>query len=482
MYKKYGELMKNNPNVVIWGTGKVLRKYIDKIDPSVNVRFFADTYPHKWGTYPAKEINCAFSNIICRSKDEIQSGDAVFIAIEALKDIEAVSAELDEKGISYCHIIEAVNAHMPVYDAKQLERYEKSCKRAEVDYDNKKIVKFINCHVPYSYCNLRCGYCYISQVRDFAHKRNYFHSPKFIRAALSKKRLGGAAFINFCAAGETLMCRELVPIIAEIVKEGHYVSVVTNGTVEKAFDELLASGINMEHLFIKFSFHYLELKRLNLMDVFINNVRKMRSAGCSVTVEITPSDELIPYIDEVKAFSMREFGAYPHVTVARDDTTAEVRVLTGLSLEEYKNTWGSFDSDLFEFKISQVYIKRLEYCMAGEWSLQLNLETGDLYKCIGNPYLDNIYVDLCKEIRFEAVGHNCNLPYCWNCHSYLTLGVIDGFPAPTYYDVRDRKTISGDHWVRGEMAEIFKQKLYENNKQMPVRRTGQNTEGKTCKI
>lgn len=77
--------------------------------------------------------------------------------------------------------------------------------------------------------------------------------------------------------------------------------------------------------------------------------------------------------------------------------------------------------------------------MAGIWSLQMNLETGDINKCIGNPYLDNIYEDLCREIKFEAVGHNCKLPYCWNCHAYLTLGVIDGFKAPTYYDVRDRK-------------------------------------------
>ena len=52
------------------------------------------------------------------------------------------------------------------------------------------------------------------------------------------------------------MCSELIPIIEEIVKEGHFVSIVTNGTITKAFDELLATGINMEHVFIKFSFHF----------------------------------------------------------------------------------------------------------------------------------------------------------------------------------------------------------------------------------
>lgn len=463
MHKTYEELMKNNPSVVIWGTGKIMRKYISKIDPGLKISFFADTYQHKWETYPAKEIDCKYSDILCKSKDEIQFNDVVFIAIEAERDIKIVSAELDKKGINYCHIIEAVHAYRPIYEAKQLDRYEKCNNNSEQQFDNKKLKKYITCHVPYSYCNLRCSYCYITQIKDFIYKKNFFHSPKFIRAALSKKRLGGVALINFCAAGETLMCSELIPIIEEIVKEGHFVSIVTNGTITKAFDELLATGINMEHVFIKFSFHFLELKRLNLLDVFTSNVRRMRSAGCSISIEVTPSDELIPYIDEIKSFSVQEFGAYPHFTVARDDTSDDVRILTEHNMEEYKNVWGTFDSALFEFKMAQVSIKRFEDCKAGELSAHMNLETGDLFKCIGNPYLDNIYDDICKDIKFEAVGNKCKLPYCWNCHSYLALGVIDEFKAPTYYEVRDRETSDGTHWVHGKIEEIFKQKLYNNN-------------------
>ena len=37
----------------------------------------------------------------------------------------------------------------------------------------------------------------------------------------------------------------------------------------------------------------------------------------------------------------------------------------------------------------------------------MNLETGDLFKCIGNPYLDNIY-DICKDIKFEQLAINAN--------------------------------------------------------------------------
>lgn len=462
MYKTYEELMSNNPSVVIWGSGMIMRKYIKKINPFLNIRFFADTFPHKWGTYPAKEIDCAYNNVICKSKDEIQSSDVVLIAVKADKDNEIISAELDERGISYCYIIEAVAAYMPAYEAMQLEHLMNHSSETLPEYDSDKIVKYISCHVPYTYCNFRCSYCYVKQLSDFQHKKNYFHSPEFIRASLSKKRLGGVALVNFCAAGETLLCKDMVPIIAEIVKEGHFVSIVTNGTITKAFDELLDSGANMEQVFIKFSFHYLELKRLNLFDIFVSNVRRMRSAGCSISVELTPSDDLIPYIDEIKSFSMREFGTYPHITVARDDTSNDAKVLTDLTFDKYKEIWGTFDSAMFDFKMTQVYKKRFENCLAGELSAQLNLETGDLFKCIGNPYIDNVYEDLCRDIKFNAVGSGCRLPYCWNCHSYLALGVVKELQAPTYYEIRDRETIYGEHWVHGRMAEIFKQRLYDN--------------------
>ena len=464
MYKPYDELMKRKGQVVIWGTGKNMLRYISKIDPSINLIFFADTYVHKWGTYPAKNINSAFMNKICKSKDEIRKENIVLIAMDDVQNIEIVSKELDEKGIDYCYMIDAVNAYMPKYDAIYIEKFYKKYDNIQTENDDMKINYYINCHVPYTYCNLKCSYCYIWKFREFKYKRNYFHSPKFIRAALSKKRLGGVALINFCAAGETLLCKELIPIIKEITDEGHFVSVVTNGTITEAFNKLLTTDINMDQIFIKFSFHYQELKRLNLLHVFVNNVIRMRVAGCSVTVEITPSDELIPYIDDIKEFSMKEFGALPHVTVARDNASKDLRILSDYSNEAYRDIWGTFESALFEFKMDQIYIKRIEDCMAGEWSFAVDLENGNMNKCLFSSYLDNIYNDILQPLKFEKVGCNCILPYCYNSHAYLTLGIIEKIKAPTYFSVRDRYTRDGLHWVHGKMKDIFEQKLYENNK------------------
>ena len=92
---------------------------------------------------------------------------------------------------------------------------------------------------------------------------------------------------------------EITPIVRECLKEGHYAAIVTNGTVSQRINEILEFPKELlERLFFKFSFQYLELKRLNWLDKFCENIDKVRNAGCSFTVEITPSDELVPYIDE----------------------------------------------------------------------------------------------------------------------------------------------------------------------------------------
>ena len=115
---------------------------------------------------------------------------------------------------------------------------------------------------------------------------------------------------------------------------------------------------------------------------------------------------------------------------------------------------------MFDFKMTQVYKKRFENCLAGELSAQLNLETGDLFKCIGNPYIDNVYEDLCRDIKFNAVGSGCRLPYCWNCHSYLALGVVKELQAPTYYEIGTEKPYTRA-LGSGRMAEILN-RLYDN--------------------
>ena len=132
------------------------------------------------------------------------------------------------------------------------------------------MVRFIDCHVPTETCNFRCPYCYITQRRKFDNQLNPIgRTPTEIRKALSMKRWGGVLFINFCAGGETLLGEDILPIIYSVLEEGHYAQIVTNGSMSTRFDEISRWPKELlNHLFVKFSFHYTELKRLNIVDTF----------------------------------------------------------------------------------------------------------------------------------------------------------------------------------------------------------------------
>lgn len=330
-----------------------------------------------------------------------------------------------------------------------------------------KIKRFLDCYIPTETCNLRCHYCYIAQQRKFENVlASFSQSKETIRKALSKERLGGPCLMNFCAGGETLLSDEVLPIVRELVEEGHYAMIVTNGTITKRFEEIAAWPEELlERLFIKFSFHYLEMKRLGWMERFFDNVNRMKQCGASFTVEITPSDELIPYIEEVKETCMQYLGALCHITVARDDRTAGIEVLSEHDFDTYQKIWGQFGSDLFSFKTKIFYKKREEFCYAGQWSAYINLETGDMKQCYCGKVLDNLYKDVTKPLRFEPVGYGCTLAHCYNGHAYLTLGDIPELEAPTYAETRNRVCADGSEWLTPKMKAFMSTKLWESNRE-----------------
>ena len=328
-----------------------------------------------------------------------------------------------------------------------------------------KLSRYIECYITTEACNLRCHYCYITQHRLFNNKvLKLKHSQNEIKKAFSKERLGGVCLINLCAAGETLLSDDVIETTKTFLEIGHYVTIVTNGTLTKQLKRFCEFPKELQkHLFFKFSFHYLEFKRLNLLEIFSQNINMVAKTECSYTVEITPSDELVPYIDEIKEFSLDNFGALPHITVARNELTNGIDHLSSLSWEEYKKTWETFDSELFRTKTQLFYVKRDEFCYAGEYSFAVNLENGDITQCYCGKTFGNIY-DVSTPIKFQAIGHGCTYPHCFNGHSFLVLGDMPELKLKTYFDLRDRKTKDGKHWVKKEMKNIFSQKLYDNNK------------------
>jgi len=327
--------------------------------------------------------------------------------------------------------------------------------------------RFIDCVIPFRTCNLRCSYCYITHTKSFGAKLPVFpYSAEHIGRALSVERLGGTSLINICGEGETLLPPEVPGIVREILEQGHYVMVVTNGTISQRFEELaLLPPDCLRRLFIKFSFHYMELKKRNWLDLFFANVAKMREAGASFSVELTPSDEMIPSIEDAMAICREQVGAVCHVTVARDETTRDLRILTRLSREEYRQAWGQFDSDLFRFKLGVFGEKRREFCYAGLWSGFLDLVSGELKQCYCEAPIQNIYEDENAPIRFRPVGPHCRLPHCYNAHVFMTLGLLPSVSTPTFAAMRNRVCPDGSEWLRPAFREFISRNLGEENQE-----------------
>ena len=332
--------------------------------------------------------------------------------------------------------------------------------------DEKIIIKrFFECLLPITVCNLKCGYCYVIQ-RNYRNMKpaNLLYSPEHIGKCLTKDRLGGACYFSICGAGETMAQKEIIDIIRELLKNGHIVNITTNGTLTRQFEKLKEIDSNLlKHLHFSFSFHYNELKRLKLLDIFFDNINLVKKIGCSFMVQLNLCDEYLDSIDDIKKICMKKVGAYPQIAATRkeDSNLENIELLTEHTVEEYKKVGNSFNSELFKYTMKNFNVRRKEFCYAGERSGVLNLATGELRKCYGDPNKQNIFANPSKKIKFEAVGNNCYSRYCLNSSHFMSLGVIDGIDEDiTYVSLRNRENAE---WFNKEVKEALDVKLGSNN-------------------
>ncbi len=330
-----------------------------------------------------------------------------------------------------------------------------------------KMKRFIECFLPTTACNMECEYCYITQNAERKVKKvDLSLCADRIGKALSQERLGGVCMVNICAAGETLIPKEIISILRDILADGHYVMLVTNGTLTERFRECCSFPEEYrKRLFFKLSFHYLELKKLGKLEVYFTNIKMIREAGISFTVEITPDDGYIPYIPEIKAVCMKNLGVLPHVTVARDERYKGYPFLSKLPREDFVKTWDAFDSELFRFKESIFEVPRREFCYAGEWGFTVNLQTGDYRQCYKGKKLGNLYKNTEAPIHLCPVGHNCPEGHCYNGHAFLGFGLIPELDTPDYADQRNRVLPDGTAWLSEPMERFMRCRLKDANEE-----------------
>jgi len=331
-----------------------------------------------------------------------------------------------------------------------------------------KIKRFIECTVPISNCNLKCGYCYVIQEnRRNSHVSKFNLSPSKMMAAFNAERWGGICYFSLCGFGETMLHKDIVDIASAILSQGHYVNITTNGTISVVIDKLLdLPDEYLKRLNLSISFHYNELVRLNLLEVFIENVKKIKGSMCSFIVQLNLCDEYIPVLDEIKEISLNEFGALPQLALTRNESTKSISVLSDLDFESYCDLGNTFESKLFDMTTKNFMVKRKEFCYAGEWSFKLDIASGELRRCYFSKPHQNIYDNVNEKIILKPIGNGCRNPYCVNSSHFMTLGVIPSIKTPTYAECRNRICNNdGSEWLKPQMKEFLSGKLSESNRE-----------------
>lgn len=328
--------------------------------------------------------------------------------------------------------------------------------------------RFFECLVPNTTCNLKCSYCYLIQQGKRTNKKASFrYSPETIGNALRQSRVGGVCLVSMTASGETLLPPEMPDIVYNVLKEGHYVNITTNGTLKPQIMDLLdrTDGYH-SHLHMSFSLHYTELLRNNLLDVFFENVKLVRQSGCSILVQINLVDEYIPYWDEIKKVCSEKVGAPPQVALTRKECGNTYSIMTNLSREEYIQIGNQMNSPLFDFTVKNFMVKRSEYCYAGYWSAKLFLDTGIMQGCYGQGVRQNIFEDTSKPIKFEPIGKHCVCAYCINSSHFISQGIIPKLlPCLSYGELRNRPSAD---WYSLEMKNFLYSQFEETNPLLSV--------------
>ena len=103
--------------------------------------------------------------------------------------------------------------------------------------------------------------------------------------------------------------------------------------------------------------HYTELVRHGWLDVFFDNIQKMRNAGASILLQMNLCDDYVPFLEEIKAISMEKVGAYPQLALTRDESTVPFEIFTEGSREDYLKHGGEFNSPLFDFTVKNFNVK-----------------------------------------------------------------------------------------------------------------------------
>jgi hypothetical protein len=262
------------------------------------------------------------------------------------------------------------------------------------------------------------------------------------------KRFGGSIFFGAASSGETLLWEDIVDFTRGMLSYGHIVSYTTNMTITPILERFCDFPAELRsRLELDASLHYLELKRKNMLNEYFENLCMLRSAGVSIAIFLVISDIYIPYLREISELCQKEIGLLPIAGILRNYEGNGAEIAMKYSSDVDKLVKETCDVRQWELQKRIYGQRRTEFCYAGEYSLNMNLGTGDYTKCWGSNGIEKNWEKLLKGasfvnkainrifkesrnmfknpnelIKFEPIGR-CPFYDCI-CASYLCWGLI----------------------------------------------------------
>lgn len=310
-----------------------------------------------------------------------------------------------------------------------------------------KIKRAVTVYVPGNLCNLRCGYCYVSECLKNGHEERaeFCYPVEHMIKAFRPERIGGLAYFTVIGAGETLLPKEVVPFVHGLLHYGHVVEVVTNNTLNNRIDELLdMEPDELGRLIVKCSLHWNELKRLNKIDDYFENMRKVLAAGASSYPFMVLSEEYMKDLDEICEVCIREIGALPQCTPCVIAETreeflqgGEARTNPPCTPEFIHKIDETLHSKLFDESVRFLDIDPQKiFCYAGKWAFGVGMGTGILLKCHNVNTKINFFENIEEPVACEPVGCECGIASCSLQYPLFGMGLIPEIKnVPTYTEM-----------------------------------------------